>query len=147
MKACGPRLACPACRKMFTVPPGGVKQFTRNFYFSDEELERERNAGARAMCPTHPMEELIYFCRKCDLSICSRCKNTKHEGHHGTVDLFEEAAMRKGELTVTEKRLEHSIDRLTKQSALAQDNLKASREKGVKLKEQVRFERSNDLNV
>ena len=122
------------------MPPGGVQQFPHNFYIDDEELERERNADARAMCSTHPMEELIYFCKKCDLSICSRCKNTKHEGHHGTVDLFEEAAMRKGQLTATEEMLEHSIDRLMKQSALAQDNLKASREKAVKLKEQECFE-------
>ena len=125
---------------MAQVPPGGVQQFTHNFYFSDEELERERNASARVMCPTDPMEELIYFCKMYDQSMCSRCKNTKHEGHHGTVDLFEEAARCKGELTVTEERLEHSIDRLTKQSALAQDNLKASREKAVKLKEQECFE-------
>lgn len=92
------------------------------------------------MCPTDPMEELIYFCKMYDQSMRSRCKNTKHEGHHGTVDLFEEAARRKGELTVTEERLEHSIDRLTKQSSLAQDNLKTSREKALKLKEQECFE-------
>lgn len=147
VSACGFRFPCPTCRKVVQVPPGGVQQFIRNFYISDEELDRERNLNAPAMCSTHPMEELIFFCKVCDLSICSRCKSTKHEGHHGTVDLFEEAGRCKGELAATRQRLESSISRLTKRSALAQDNLKASREKTVKLKEQVCSEMSNDLTV
>lgn len=135
----GQHFPCPTCRSGVRVPRGGVQQFTRNFYLPDDELDRERSMDPRPLCSTHPAKELIYFCKKCDQSICSRCKNTKHEGHHGTVDLFEEAERCKSELAATSKRLERSINRLTKRSALAQDNLNASREKTLMLREQVRF--------
>ncbi|KAK7479993.1 hypothetical protein BaRGS_00028726 [Batillaria attramentaria] len=136
----GRPFSCPVCRKPTAVPAGGLTAFQANYYITEEELEQARNHDDAAMCSTHTMEQLIFFCEQCDKAICLRCKLTSHEGHK-TKDLQVVAADCKRQLSAVQSRLEGSIGRLSKLQVMAQDNLREAEKKRIAVKEQVHSQR------
>ena len=33
------------------------------------------------LCPRHSSNKLIYFCKECNIQICNKCINEKHQNH------------------------------------------------------------------
>ena len=107
-----------------------------NFYICEEELELERKGPSIAMCSTHDVEPLVFFCVQCDSAICIRCKLTKHD-HHETEDLSEAAARCQSRLKTSKERLDDTINYLTRRSAEAHDSITDAQKKGIAVKEEV----------
>ena len=78
---------CPLCRAKQTLPSEGIAGIKKNIYL--EALK----TSAYPLCDKHPIEDLRFYCRNCDIEICRDCKTISHEGH--AIDLiktvFEEA--------------------------------------------------------
>jgi hypothetical protein len=73
----GSSFPCPACRKITTLPQGGVIALQKNFYLQTER----RHGKAGTMCAKHETQKLEYYCDGCAEVICSACWSTSHDGH------------------------------------------------------------------
>ncbi|XP_050411384.1 tripartite motif-containing protein 43C [Patella vulgata] len=79
------KFACPLCRMEITVPDGGVKDFSANFYITDTpqvspQQPVEIQQTSRHMCTLHLRERDIFCCNCCD-AVCSECFLFGHPGH------------------------------------------------------------------
>ncbi|XP_076452527.1 uncharacterized protein LOC143288123 [Babylonia areolata] len=102
---------CPSCRRVASLPSGGVASLQTNFYVQPQSPKQK--AGAQDMCKIHPDKKLRFYCMECDEAICISCKLTKHEGHK-TDDLATAAAHKKKELQDDKARLERAVSDVTK---------------------------------
>ena len=68
-------IPCPSCRKPATLPDGGARKLTRNFYIT---ASRRR---ASLPCLIHEDVEVKFHCIPCDAAICPDCRLKEHEGH------------------------------------------------------------------
>lgn len=74
---------CPVCRESNTLPEFGVAGLKSCFYV---ELLRDAIRNARPMahypyCTKHGLEDLRFYCLKCNVPACRDCKVTEHENH------------------------------------------------------------------
>ena len=120
--------------------------FQMNFYICKEELEAERKGPSTTMCSAHDVEPLVLFCVQCDRAICIQCKLTKHD-HHETEDLSEAAARCQSHLEMSKERLENTVSYLTTKSAEALDNIKAAKQKGISIKQEVNKTNTQALSL
>ncbi|KAK3582876.1 hypothetical protein CHS0354_012488 [Potamilus streckersoni] len=56
-----------------------------------EKQERKKFLVSKAFCDRHSSDELTFYCRRCDVPVCLRCKVTIHE-NHPTEDLSDSAS-------------------------------------------------------
>ncbi|KAK6190404.1 hypothetical protein SNE40_002283 [Patella caerulea] len=70
---------CPLCRKEITVPDGGVKDFSANFYIADTPQVPPQQTS-RCMCTLHLREKELFCCKCCE-AVCIRCCISGHAGH------------------------------------------------------------------
>lgn len=107
----GGTFPCPSCRKMTSLPAGGVAALQGNFYIGADDLERARKGN---QCPVHSQKELEFFCVPCDKAICINCKLTDHESHK-TQDLNKTLELRKKELPGEKSRVQKALAELAQQ--------------------------------
>ena len=107
----GSTFPCPTCRRMTSLPAGGVAALQGNFYISADDLERARKGN---QCPVHGQKELEFFCVPCDKAICINCKLTDHESHR-TQDLDKALELRKKELPGERARVQKALAELAQQ--------------------------------
>ena len=107
----GSTFPCPTCRRMTSLPAGGVAALQGNFYISADDLERARKGNK---CPVHGQKELEFFCVPCDKAICINCKLTDHESHK-TQDLDKVLELRKKELPGERPRVQKALAELAQQ--------------------------------
>ncbi|XP_076437958.1 tripartite motif-containing protein 2-like [Babylonia areolata] len=94
---------CPTCRKVTSLPRGGVASLQTNFYIKDLP-------PATSTCQVHS-KRLEFFCVRCEQAICLNCKLTRHE-HHETDDLASTISRKKDQLQSGEKRLQDAVSTL-----------------------------------
>ncbi|XP_025081705.1 tripartite motif-containing protein 2-like isoform X2 [Pomacea canaliculata] len=132
----GDTIPCPTCRAPATVPPGGVCDLQVNFYFTDEALEQARREARSSMCPAHPNEVALLYCKQCKQAVCLRCKLTKHEGHV-TEELSETAARCKKSIEEKIYCLMDTIKQEKNKLESCKENEKRAQEKQGAIKEQI----------
>ncbi|KAK6183973.1 hypothetical protein SNE40_006529 [Patella caerulea] len=76
---------CPLCRREITVPDGGVKDFSANFYITDTpqvppQQPEEIQQASRCMCTQHLREKELFCCNCCE-AVCLKCFISRHPGH------------------------------------------------------------------
>ena len=97
--------------------------------FEDQDIEDVLKRPVFCQKQHHESEELKFFCKDCDVAICSTCAITLHEGH-GKVTLQDAANERK-------LRLE-SVLESKREKARVKENMKAKLEnEAIKIEEQV----------
>ena len=97
---------CPNCRKVATIPRGGVEEFPLNFHMNllQEMLFKAAESDKKACqeeepvvhCTEHLGSSLVIYCRDCEMCVCLKCVTGKHNGHTLS-DLEEEAIGRREE--------------------------------------------------
>ncbi|XP_066270971.1 tripartite motif-containing protein 3-like [Branchiostoma lanceolatum] len=85
------KFSCPHCRRQVILPPEGVKGLGDNFWIGSfrDILEAQRQSlgivgTGRKLCQEHEGEQLKYFCKGCDVTICSDCIIFNHNQHDVT---------------------------------------------------------------
>ena len=91
---------CPSCRKLTSLPSGGVSALQSNFYIKKDDKPK--------LCKVHDDKKLEFFCVECDEAICINCNMTRHELHK-TEDLHEAVDRKKKELTAHHGRLQRAV--------------------------------------
>ena len=90
--------------------------------FQDQDFEAMLKRPAFCQKELHEKEELKFFCKKCEVSICNTCAMTLHEGH-GKMLLQEAANARKTRIHSLIKSLKDNL--LEKQEEVEQFNQKS----------------------
>ncbi|ESO82135.1 hypothetical protein LOTGIDRAFT_135199, partial [Lottia gigantea] len=88
---------CPVCRKEVKVPPGGVGEFSANFYINSQNESYAKKSRSRKtklaaedlpgnskevqkdFCEKHPKKEVEFFCVDCKVVACSKCSFSTHK--------------------------------------------------------------------
>jgi len=85
---------CPLCRKVFLIPPGGVKNLSNNVFIHQlleinkstvdaESQESDKEAPCELCSDTELETPSTSYCIECDQHICDRCA-----GFHNKIKLF-----------------------------------------------------------
>ena len=90
--------------------------------FQDQDFEAMLKRPAFCQKELHEKEELKFFCKKCEVSICNTCAMTLHEGH-GKMLLQEAANARKTRIHSLIKSLKKKV--LEKRKEVEQFNQKS----------------------
>ena len=90
--------------------------------FQDQDIEAVLRRPAFCQKELHEKEELKFFCKNCEVSICNTCAMTLHEGH-GKMLLQEAANARKTRIHSLIKSLKDNL--LEKQEEVEQFNQKS----------------------
>ena len=90
--------------------------------FQDQDIEAVLKRPAFCQKELHEKEELKFFCKNCEVSICNTCAMTLHEGH-GKMLLQEAANARKTRIHSLIKSLKDNL--LEKQEEVEQFNQKS----------------------
>ena len=98
---------CPSCRKLTSLPSGGVSALQSNFYIKKDDKPKPKTP-AKKLCKVHDDKKLEFYCVICDEAICLNCKLTRHELHK-TEDLHEAVDRKKKELTEHQDRLQRAV--------------------------------------
>lgn len=120
----GHEFPCPICRKAVPVPRQGVSAFQTNFYIDSEQLEKTRR---KRVCKTHPDNELVAFCKSCDLAICVECMLGEHKPHD-IQTMAKAAVFFKNQLTVDKLRVQKSVKKMLTLEEFALKNQKTSKD-------------------
>jgi len=75
------RMACPLCRKEFTIPDDGLAGTQKNFFMEKLLRVRKLSAGQEAVCEEHQSEEIKVFCQECKVAVCVKCFFKSHKTH------------------------------------------------------------------
>ena len=90
--------------------------------FQDQDIEALLRRPAFCQKELHEQEELKFFCKKCEMAICSTCAMTLHEGH-GKMLLQEATNARKTKINSMIKSLKDKV--LEKRKEVEQFNQKS----------------------
>ncbi|KAL8610016.1 hypothetical protein ACOMHN_029509 [Nucella lapillus] len=109
----GDKFACPFCRNMTSLPPGGVASLRKNSFIQNEWNEQppEELDNPNA-CKIHRGQEIEFWCQSCEEVLCLTCKGREHEDHT-TVDLTSTVSCRKSQLQKMERLLQPAFSALT----------------------------------
>ena len=109
---------CPNCRKVATIPRGGVEEFPLNFHLNQlqEMLFKAAESDKKACqeeepvmyCTEHSGSSLVIYCRDCEMYVCLKCVTGKHNGHTMS-DLEEEATGRRQECSEIVQTLQDQL--------------------------------------
>ena len=77
---CAGKLRCPKCRKLRSLPEGGVQGLPGAFYINIL-LEIQDALKKSGLCPKHPEKEADFYCEECDQLLCSYCLLPVHRNH------------------------------------------------------------------
>ena len=120
----GHQFPCPSCRKAVPVPRQGVSAFQTNFYIDSEQLERARR---KRVCKMHPDNELVAFCKSCDLAICVECMLGEHKPHD-IQTMAKAAVFFKNQLTTDKLRVQKCVKTMLTLEEIALKNQKTSKD-------------------
>ena len=67
---------CPVCRSENTLPKEGIAGLQKNFYVNEDTAK-----PTHPMCPSHPNEDLRFYCKTCNVAVCRDCKVISHTIH------------------------------------------------------------------
>ena len=67
---------CPVCRSENTLPKEGIAGLQKNFYVNEATAK-----PTHPMCPSHPNEDLRFYCKTCNVAVCRDCKVISHTIH------------------------------------------------------------------
>ncbi|KAL8562935.1 hypothetical protein ACOMHN_004627 [Nucella lapillus] len=106
----GGEFPCPFCRKMTSLPPGGVASLCANLYIRNEQPpEKLDNPNT---CEIHSGQKMEFWCGRCDEVLCLTCKCREHKGHP-TVGLTPAVSCRKSQLQEMEGMLQRAFSVFT----------------------------------
>lgn len=77
------KFRCPSCKTTNKIPFNGVSGFPKSFYIEQLMDAKSRSQSSYPMCPKHKTEDLRFYCKDCETTMCRDCKVLKHEGHTG----------------------------------------------------------------
>ena len=95
--------------------------------FQDQDIEAVLKRPAFCQKELHEKEELKFFCKNCEVSICNTCAMTLHEGH-GKMLLQEDTNARKTKINSMIKSLKDKV--LEKRKEVEQFNQKSMEVQG-----------------
>ena len=78
----GDELACPLCRKEFTLPSNGVRDLPKNFHVASLLQMKELSGGkSKTKCKKHVEKDVDLYCLECSMAVCTLCYVDDHNGH------------------------------------------------------------------
>jgi len=118
----GDQLACPLCRKEFTLPGNGVEDLPKNFFVTNllQMKELSIGEGKTSVCDAcssdgaTEMKMATVYCLECEQKLCQGCeeyhKTFKVTRRHKTVELGSEPLPLKLPLNTCEKHADKYLE-------------------------------------
>ena len=80
-------ICCPMCRRIYTLPPGGVKDIPTNFEIEDiikvlQSVSSNQKTSEESYCKEcFEKRKVECFCEHCQVLLCALCALENHRGH------------------------------------------------------------------